>query len=313
MAKKILFILVLSTFSLSAQFTDDMESYTEGEPISEDWWTDWNCGGGAGCAIMSSSDFARSGNKSGFMPDDGTSDAVLDLGNKIFGDWGLIFYMYVPSNREAYMNLQGIVPVGGGEWIVGNIHFNRDLLTPGQGIIDDSAIGAVEFSFPHDNWFCIRMNINISSGISLATWQFDINGTDVIPAGTPFTDSAGNIPTSLGGLNFFSISNDSEFYVDDFWFSEGEPDFSPCTVVLEDQPNQLKKFTIFPNPINDVLVVDAIEPITNISIYNSLGQLVYKNEANATSLSIDTSNYPKGIYFVHVTIGNQESVVKIIK
>ena len=313
MAKKILFILVLTSFSLSAQFSDDMESYTDGQPISEDWWSDWNCGGGIGCAIVSTTDFARSGSKSGLIPGDGTTNSVLDLGNKIFGYWSLLFYIYVPSNKEASMNLQGAFPIEAGEWIVGNIHFNRDLMTPGQGIIDDSAIGAVEFGFPHDNWFCVRMDIDISSGISLATWQFTVNGTDVIPAGTPFTDSIGTVPTSLGALNFFSISQDSEFYVDDLDFLSNE---SPglCAPVLGGEPNQLKKFTIFPNPINDVLVVDAIEPITNISIYNSLGQKLNEVQSNnSTNLSVDVSELPKGIFLVHVIIGDETSVVKIVK
>ena len=42
-------ILSLVMVSMNAQFTDDMESYTAGDPISGGWWTDWACGGGAGC------------------------------------------------------------------------------------------------------------------------------------------------------------------------------------------------------------------------------------------------------------------------
>lgn len=31
-------------------------------------------------------------------------DVVLDLGNKIFGEWGLDFWMYVVFGKEVYMN-----------------------------------------------------------------------------------------------------------------------------------------------------------------------------------------------------------------
>ena len=76
--------------SMNAQYTDDMESYTPGEPIFVNWWTDWGCGGGPGCAMMSSDAQAYTGNQSGFIPGDGTTDAVLDLENKIFGEWASI-------------------------------------------------------------------------------------------------------------------------------------------------------------------------------------------------------------------------------
>ena len=85
------------------------------------------------------------------------------------------------------MNLQGSVPIGAGEWIVGNIFFNQDGTNPGGGSIDDSAIGAVDFTYPEGQWFPVVMNFDISQGIGAATWQFNINGVDVLPAGTPFT------------------------------------------------------------------------------------------------------------------------------
>ena len=77
-------------------------------------------------------------------------------------------------------------------------------LTPGGGSIDDSAIGAVDFTYPEGQWFPVVMNFDISQGIA-ATWQFNINGVDVLPAGTPFTNADGTTPTSLGGINFYSI------------------------------------------------------------------------------------------------------------
>ena len=204
-----------------SEISDNFESYTDGAPIFEGHWTDWGCGGGPGCAIMSSSAEAHTGNQSGFIPGDGTTDAVLDLGNKIFGEWGLEFWLLIPNDKEAYMNVQGSVPIGAGEWVIGNWFFNQDLLTPGIGTIDNTALGLVEFSFPHDQWFPVVMNVDISQGIALATIQINIDGADVLPAGTPFTDSAGTTPTSLGGINIYSISSNNELYIDDLCYGEG--------------------------------------------------------------------------------------------
>jgi Secretion system C-terminal sorting domain len=297
-------LFALALTSVNAQFVDDMESYTVGSPISGDWWTDWGCGGGAGCAIMSSDAQANDGSKSGLVPSDGTTDAVLDLGNKIFGTWYLTFYMYVPSNQEGYWNLQGTVPIGAGEWIMGNFFFNQDLASPGVGSIDNSPLGAVSFDFPHDQWFAVELNVDISLGISLATCELNIAGNNVIPAGTPFTDGVGTVPTSLGGIDFFSISANNLYYVDSLVYSDnvvGTQDFSS------------KGFSVYPNPVNNILNLQANESISNVAIYNVLGQEVYSAKVNAMTSQVDMSQMASGAYFVKVNINGTEGTVKVIK
>ncbi len=245
MKKKYFLVAVISftIISTSAQFSDDMETYTEGQPISVGHWTDWGCGGGGGCAIMSSSIQSQGGNLSGYIPSDTTTDAVLDLGNKIFGEWGLSFWMYIPSEKEAHWNLQGTVPIGSGEWIVGNIFFNQDNANPGVGLIDNSAQGPINFSFPHNQWFRVVMNWDITSGIGFATWQFNVAGIDVIPPGTDFTDSSGFPPNSLGGMDFFSISENNQLWVDTFVYENNfiniEPDIEDPAAVCQDITAQL--------------------------------------------------------------------------
>jgi hypothetical protein len=170
---------------------------------------------------MASSAQARSGNLSGLIPGDGTTDAVLDLGNKILGQWGLEFWMYIPAGKTAYYSLQGTVPIGSGEWVVGNIFFNQGGANPGGGSIDDSALGAVEFTYPEGQWFPVVMNFDLNLGMAAATWQFNINGNDVLPAGTPFTSADGTTATSVGGIDFFSIDTNNELYIDDLCYGEG--------------------------------------------------------------------------------------------
>ncbi|MBZ0326075.1 MAG: T9SS type A sorting domain-containing protein [Altibacter sp.] len=311
--KKNYFLAVLFTFamvSVNAQFTDDMESYTDGQPISGGHWTDWGCGGGAGCAIMSSSAQAHGGSLSGYVPDDTTTDAVLDLGNKIFGTWGLSFWAYVPSGKEGYYNLQGTVPIGPGEWIVGNIYFNKDNANPGVGEIDDSALGVVNFNFPHDEWFYVAMNVDISAGIGASTWEFGVNGNVAIPAGTAFTDNAGTYPTSLGGLDLFSINANHQMWYDDFTYQDSFVSMDPPLGV-----NDLaaKGFAAYPNPVSNILNLKANEAITSVAIFNILGQEVYNAKVNAVSSTVDMSSYASGAYFVKVNIGGTEGIVKVVK
>ena len=310
--KKNYFFIALVAFafsSVNAQFVDDMESYTVGSPISGGWWTDWGCGGGAGCAIVSSDTHANDGSKSGIIPSDGTTDAVLDLGNKIFGSWGLEFYMYVPSGKEGYFNLQGVVPIGSGEWIVGNIFFNQDTTNPGVGSIDDAVGAPVTFNFPHDQWFRIVMNFDINAGIGASQWAMSVDNTIVIPEWTPFTDAGGTYPTSLGGIDFFSISANNEYWLDSFDYGDS---FKDLTGVGFSDFAQ-KGFSAYPNPVNDKLNIQANERINSVVIYNVLGQQVYSANVDALQSSIDMSRMASGAYFVKVNVNGTEGTVKVIK
>ncbi len=311
--KKNYFLTVLFAFAMmttvNAQFTDDMESYTVGTQVFGAHWSDW--GGTGSNALWSSADQAHSGAQSGHVPggvnpDDGTNvDAVLDLGNKIFGTWGLEFYMYVPTGNVGYYNLQGTIPIGGGDWIVGNVNFGD--VNPGEGSIDDTVLGAVDFTFPHDEWFSIIMNFDISAGMSAATWEMAVDGTIVIPAGTAFTHSDGSTAASLGGLDIYSNGPTFDFYVDDFTYQDS------FIVILGTQDLNAKGFSAYPNPVTNVLNLNAKEAISSVSVYNVLGQEVYSANVNALNTTIDTASFTSGVYFVKVNIAGTEGTVKILK
>ena len=178
----LLVILLFFNWNVQAQFPWDFETcVNEGEPPPGGSipWSNWGCGGGPGCDIVCSQEHVQSGDWSGLIPEDGSTDVVLGLGNQIFGRWCLEFWMYVPSNKEAYWNLQGVVPIGAGEWIVGNVFFNQDLASPGVGLIDDAVGSPINFIVPHDQWFRVNMEWDITAGISLATWDMYVDGIEV--------------------------------------------------------------------------------------------------------------------------------------
>ncbi len=299
----ILGVLFLWVLNIQAQFIDDMEIYTDGEPISEAHWTDWGCGGGVGCAIMSSSDKARGGLLSGLIPGDGTTNAVLDLGNKIFGEWGFSFWMYIPSGKEAAITIQGEVPINEGESIVGDLLFNPNLGAPGSGVITDTALGEVIFNFPHDEWFRIVVWWDILLGIDLTSWQLYIAGTYVIPAGTLFANENGDTPTSLGGIQFISRTLNAEFYLDDIQFAD-------VWYELSNDGFTKDKFKMYPNPSNEYLTISSNEIVKNVIIYNLIGVKVLET----TSInSINISALRSGMYLVVVETVTGKGVQKLIK
>lgn len=70
------------------------------------------------------------------------------------------------------------------------------------------------------------------------------------------------------------------------------------------------KFTVYPNPVVNVLNVDADFPIEKIEIMDLTGQIL-KKSSDVTS--IDMSDLPKGVYIVHVSSANSKSSKKVIK
>lgn len=286
----LLALLSMTLLHVNAQFTDDMESYTDGSPIYGGHWVDWGCGGS--CALLSSSAQAHDGTLSGLIPGDNSTDPVLDLGNKIFGQWGLGFYAYIPSGKEAYYNLQGTVPIGSGEWIVGNIFFNQDTASPGVGLIDNCVGAPVNFNFPHDEWFYIAMNVDISAGIGAATWEYWVNGVEVIPAGTAFTDNSGTIPSSLGGLNFFSISADNMMWLDTFVYQEG---FVPTS---SGEVNLITGNILFDMDSNGCAAGDILAD--NIMVTTTNGINTYTTSTNSN-----------GDYSFYVGLGNYTTSVSV--
>jgi hypothetical protein len=290
----------IDTTPAPTPFTDDMESYTDGEAIYEGWWTS-GCGQDLGCALESTSTQAYSGDLSGLVPGDGTTDAILDLGNKINGTWGLEYWTYIQSDKEAFWGIKSCVPNCTEDWDIFTF-FNQNLGSPGEGLVMNTMLGDISFSFPHDQWFKVIINVDLSDGMALGTWQYIINGIEVIPTGTPFRNSNNQIPASFGGINYFSISTNNEYYLDDFYYIEG--------VILGTNEENNVGFKIYPNPSKEFIYIQSDEPLKNSTIYNVLGKSII-NTSKSTTINI--SSLAKGIYFVLVETENGSSTQKLVK
>jgi len=314
MKRNVVFLLLLVFISaiVNAQFTDTMESYTEGNPIFEGHWTDWGCGGGEGCAIMSTSEVVYSGNLSGLIPDDGTTDAVLDLGNKVFGHWRLEFWLYVPSGKEANWIIKSCVPICTEDWGIYMV-FNQDNLNPGEGFISNTILGQLDFTFPHDTWFRVYMDWDVNLGISLATWNMLINDVEVIPVNTPYKNELSESPNSIGGIGFFSITPGiSTFYIDNVIFCDEFDPPGACTILITDDVEE-SLFKVYPNPIINNLNIQANQKITSVIVYNILGQEIDNSKLDTFNFRLEMSDFNNGIYFVKITIENAYQTIKVIK
>ncbi len=77
--------------------------------------------------------------------------------------------------------------------------------------------------------------------------------------------------------------------------------------------NDIAGLSLYPNPIKEVLNVNAQEEITKLSVYNQLGQVVKIMKPFSSNFSIDLSSLSIGIYIVNLETSDKTSSMRVIK
>lgn len=81
----------------------------------------------------------------------------------------------------------------------------------------------------------------------------------------------------------------------------GCTDTSACVYVATlNSINSEENFSIYPNPSTGKVKIEFPQVVenSNILVYNSTGQLIYKQEVFNTTIELDFNDYPKGTYLV---------------
>ena len=67
--------------------------------------------------------------------------------------------------------------------------------------------------------------------------------------------------------------------------------------------------TVFPNPGNNSITISTALPNARVEIYDLTGKLVYNQEITDNVTSINTENWPSGMYFWKVVFGTSTGSV----
>lgn len=218
---------------------DNMETYNTTQKLAQQnvaqqggaanaWWTTWSgtVNGGAEDGIISTEQ-ANSGTKSFKIlttaAGGGPQDVVLKLGNKTTGRYELKWMYYVPTGKQAYYNIQNVVPIGAGSW-------NLDAFF-GANNAGNVQIGAgaslAEFTYPSNEWFEVRHIIDLDNNL-LTLW---VDGQYVIKMA---------YPNNLGGIDFYGIDNNHTNYIDDVEYIQ-----LPAVVYNVDECDAAVDLTLF--------------------------------------------------------------------
>lgn len=71
--------------------------------------------------------------------------------------------------------------------------------------------------------------------------------------------------------------------------------------------------SLFPNPTTNNISIQSDKQITDVAIYNTLGQTVKNASPQATNFSVETSNLNTGVYFVTLKTDTASKTIKFIK
>jgi hypothetical protein len=128
-----------------------------------------------------------------------------------------------------------------------------------------------------------------------------------VSGGVATTNTVSFTPSATGdyyiGFNAYSIPDQYNLYVDDI----------SVTATLANNNFDASGFSYFPNPVKNVLNLSYTKAISNVAVYNLLGQQVLVKSLNENQSQIDMSPLTQGTYLVKVTSDNQVKTIKVIK
>ncbi|GGD16721.1 fibronectin type III domain-containing protein [Flavobacterium orientale] len=147
----------------------------------------------------------------------------------------------------------------------------------------------------------------VFSGVSLATNPTVYDASFLIPADA--TLGVHKMRMSTGDANFNTTPNpcyNGNWGVTLDFAVNIEEDLSTGSF---DSSN----FSAYPNPVKDVFNFAYSNTISDLVIYNLLGQQVLATKPNTTQGQVNMSSLPIGTYLVKVTSENQTKTIKVIK
>jgi hypothetical protein len=116
------------------------------------------------------------------------------------------------------------------------------------------------------------------------------------------TNAAGLSTAQLGAISFQGFSGN-------IVLSTGE--LVPATLGTQNQ--NIVSLKYYPNPVSDVLTLSNDNEITEVSIYNFLGQKVVSLNPNSITSSINMSSLLPSAYIVEVISEGNKATFKVIK
>jgi len=188
---------------------------------------------------------------------------------------------------------------------------------------NDGSVTSCAFGMNDGVWYTFTPTASgtLDLSVDVTGWDHEIavyTGSCGVFTCVASTDSGGT-----GGTESLSISvtAGTQYWLNIGQFSstdnsEGAYTFNATSsdgVSLGLDDMEISQFTYYPNPVNNILTLDAQKNIESVVAYNMLGQEVLRLSPNTVNAEVDMSSLLSGAYFVKVSIQGATKTVRIIK
>lgn len=198
--------------------------------------------------------------------------------------------------QYSYSPYDGDYSYASASWVSGTV-LNPDnwLITPTLAIPSNGAtlkwyVAAQDADYP-DEYYEVKISTNGSSLSNFTTVFSETLSTD------QWEERTVNLPYGGQNLNIAFVHTNSS---DVFMMKIDNISVTPGVGINEVEDN----ISIYPNPANNVLNVNASSNINKVEVYNMLGQNVMTVSVNDTNASINTSNLTQGMYMLKLHTDN---------
>jgi hypothetical protein len=225
--------------------------------------------------------------------------------NTLSGIWGDDGFLNNGSTGSARINLYSTNRIG---WLITPV-MNTNIGEPyvfkfNYGVTAFS--GTAQLAMGSDD--SVKVAMSTDNGV---TWTEIKNFTSVDNITNTSQDYQYTFNATTNKVKFAFIGTDGT--IDDIQ----DFNFYIDNVVLENTLSttafDTNVFTAYPNPVKDKLNIRYTENITDVAVFNLLGQQLFTKQINATQGQVDMSNLTSGTYLVRVTSGEKVQTLKVIK
>lgn len=189
---------------------------------------------------------------------------------------------------------------------------------------------SLELAFSTVNYKEIKLSFAVATDGAAQTLIVEYwNGTNWVSTGISGTSSALNLAFDLKEFDFTNVAlanNNANFKVrirfdgTNMTADEGKRVMlnniainGIDTAVLSADDFVLNRLSVYPNPTTDNLKIVSEKPINQVAIYNLFGQLLFTKKYDSANVTIDLSQYARGMYLVKISSENSSIIKKIIK
>lgn len=190
-------------------------------------------------------------------------------------------------------------------------------LNPGAHTVSVLDYNAGIFSCPSSS-FSFNINSVAPTGASPQSLSSISTVADIIVTGSGIVwyANATDAANAINPLpNSTVVLNNTTYYATQT--IGGCPSTASLPVLIQTFLNvdnfDLSKFKFYPNPVESNLNMSYSENITNVTVFNGLGKQLHTEKSNNSSLNLDMSMFPSGLYLLKIESERGFVALKIIK